>query len=98
MKRIIESSEQDFAKELENVIAEKIVNALTELGVDTQTNDPKVFEKSLKARKIHWENLMYPEEPEKSGLYFYRGEMLVRFVHIPRTEGIDMTNFMGDHI
>jgi hypothetical protein len=98
MKKIIESTEQDFSKALENVIADKIVVVLAELGVDVRTNDPKVFEQSLKDSKVRWENLMYPEEPAKSGLYFYRGTLLAKFVHIPRTEGIDMTNFMGDRI
>jgi hypothetical protein len=98
LKRIIESTEQDFPQELEKIIAEKIVEALAELGVDTQTNDPKVFERSLKESGVRWDNLMYPEEPAKSGLYFYRGALLAKFVHIPRTEGIDMTNFMGDSL
>jgi hypothetical protein len=96
MKKIIESTEQDFAKALENIIADKIVEALAELGVNVHTNDPRVFQDSLKGQKVRWENLMYPEEPAKSGLYFYRGELLAKFVHIPRTEGIDMTNFMGE--
>ena len=98
LKRIIESTEQDFAKDLENYISDKIVEALAELGVNIQTDDPRIFEASLKENKIRWDNLMYPEEPAKSGLYFYRGELLAKFVHIPRTEGIDMTNFMGDRI
>ena len=96
MKKIIESTEQDFAKALEQVIADKIVEALAELGVNVNTNDPRVFADSLKECKVRWENLMYPEEPAKSGLYFYRGELLAKFVYIPRTEGIDMTNFMGE--
>ena len=95
MKKIIESTEQDFAKALEQVIADKIVEALAELGVNVNTSDPRVFADSLKEHKVRWDNLMYPEEPAKSGLYFYRGELLAKFVHIPRSEGIDMTNFMG---
>jgi len=98
LKIIIESTEQDFAKNLEEFIADKIVEALAELGVNIQTSDPHIFEASLKENKIHWENLMFPLEPAKSGLYFYRGSLLAKFVHIPRTEGIDMTNFMGDRI
>ena len=98
MKRIIESTEQDFAKDLEEIISNKIVETLAELGVNIQTSDPHIFQASLKENKIRWENLMFPLEPAKSGLYFYRGALLAKFVHIPRTEGIDMTNFMGDRI
>ena len=54
MKIIIESTEQDFAKALEQVIADKIVEALAELGVNVNTNDPRVFADSLKECKVRW--------------------------------------------
>jgi len=48
------------------------------------------FGKSMMASDITFQNLMYPDSPEKDGVYFYRGKMLVGFVPVPRVEGVSM--------
>jgi len=99
-KKIIESSEQDFPQELEELITSQIIETLDALGVDVRIagDKPKEFEKSIKDAGVRWENLFFPLEPEKSGLYFYKCNILAKFIHIPRTEGVDACNFMGDRL
>jgi hypothetical protein len=100
VKKIIESTEADFEQELEQIISEKIVAALADLGVDVNIllKDADLFAADLKNKKIRFENLAYPLTPEKSGIYFYKNNIQAAFVHIPRTEGIDLHPYFGEHL
>jgi hypothetical protein len=99
-KQLIDSTEADFSQSMEQIISEQIVSALADMGVDVNIllKDVALFGRELKEKKIRFENLMFPLEPSKSGIYFYKNNVFCKFVFIPRSEGMDITNFFGDHL
>ena len=93
MSAVIETkNERKMHEDIDKFTAEAIVAQFAKLGLDCRTNDPIAFGRSMIAKKIRVENLMFPTEPKKDGLYFYRSEILVGFVHIPRDEGVSMVH------
>ncbi len=94
----IPSNEKIGDEDIETFITEEIVKALKLCGADMETKDPRKFNESLKRNRINIQNLMFPKDPLKDGLYFYKGKLLVKFVFIPRKEGIDVTNYFGSTI
>jgi len=90
MTAIIENKQRTHNPDVDKFVTEALVAMFAKLGLDTYTNDPATFGKSMIANNIRMDNLMYPDEPQKDGIYFYKGKLLVGFVHVPRENGISM--------
>jgi hypothetical protein len=94
---IIEKNEKLHA-DISKFVADAIVAKLAQLGVDTITNSPEVFTKSIIDKQIRMDNLMFPDTPKKDGIYFTKNGLFVGFIHVPREEGISMIpDLMEDH-
>ena len=87
-------------EEIEEFISQEIIRAFKACGVDVNIagDRPLSFAHELENKKIRIDNLMFPTEPFKDGLYFYKNNKFVTFVFVPREEGIDAVNDFGDRL
>ena len=87
-------------EDVEEFITQQVIAAFKMCGVDvTIAGDrPVSFQHELTNKKIRVDNLMFPTDPLKDGLYFYKDNKFTAFVFIPREEGVDAVNDFGDRL